>query len=94
MSFSAFACCSPSCCLLHVQDGYSPLHNASQEGYDGIVEKLLQAGATVDLQTKVGIAVPVWEGVRSQCNEPSNYDRVHIHTTVSDQRVAVTPVLH
>ena len=38
---------------IHTQEGYSPLYNASGEGYDGIVEMLLQAGATVDLQTKV-----------------------------------------
>ena len=44
---------------MYIQDGYSPLHNACQEGHDGIVEKLLQAGATVDLQTKVGIAMAV-----------------------------------
>ena len=37
----------------HTQDGFFPLYGASQEGYDGIVEMLLQAGATVDLQTKV-----------------------------------------
>ena len=35
------------------QDGYFPLYDASQKGYDGIVEMLLQAGATVNLQTKV-----------------------------------------
>ena len=37
----------------HTQGGSSPLHTASQKGYDGIVEVLLQAGAAVDLQTKV-----------------------------------------
>ena len=37
----------------HTKDGASPLYLASQEGHDGIVEMLLQAGATVDLQTKV-----------------------------------------
>ena len=35
------------------QDGFFPLYSASQEGHDGIVEILLQAGATVDLQNKV-----------------------------------------
>ena len=35
------------------QDGGTPLYGASQEGHDGIVEMLLQAGATVDLQLKV-----------------------------------------
>ena len=36
-----------------MQDGFFPLSNASQEGHDRVVEKLLQAGATVDLQNKV-----------------------------------------
>ena len=36
-----------------MQDGFFPLFSASQEGHDRIVEKLLQAGATVDLQNKV-----------------------------------------
>ena len=35
------------------QDGFSPLFAASQKGHDRIVEILLQAGATVDLQNKV-----------------------------------------
>ena len=35
------------------QDGTSPLYIASQNGHDRIVEMLLQAGATVDLQDKV-----------------------------------------
>ena len=35
------------------QDGFSPLFVASQKGHDRIVEMLLQAGATVDLQNKV-----------------------------------------
>ena len=38
---------------LCTQKGYSPLHIASQEGHDQVVEILLQAGATVDLQKKV-----------------------------------------
>ena len=42
---------------MHSQNGWSPLHEACQKGYDGIVVKLLQAGATVDLQEEVGIAV-------------------------------------
>ena len=36
-----------------MQDGASSLHIASQEGHDRVVEMLLQAGATVDLQDKV-----------------------------------------
>ena len=39
--------------LTCIQDGFFPLSNASQEGYDEIVQMLLQAGATVDLQNKV-----------------------------------------
>ena len=35
------------------QDGEGPLYVASLKGHDRIVEMLLQAGATVDLQTKV-----------------------------------------
>ena len=36
-----------------MQDGFFPLFSASQEGHDSVVEKLHQAGATVDLQDKV-----------------------------------------
>ena len=36
-----------------IQDGACPLHIASQEGHDRVVNMLLQAGATVDLQSKV-----------------------------------------
>ena len=37
----------------HMQVGFFPLFSASQEGHDRVVEMLLQAGATVDLQDKV-----------------------------------------
>ena len=40
-----------------MKDGFFPLYNVSQEGHDKIVEKLLQAGATVDLQAKVKIVI-------------------------------------
>ena len=36
-----------------MQDGFFPLFSASQEGHDRVVEKLLQAGATVNLRNKV-----------------------------------------
>ena len=39
--------------IMCMQDGHCPLHIASQKGHDRIVEMLLQAGATVDLQNKV-----------------------------------------
>ena len=39
------------------QDGFFALYVASQEGYIGIVDVLIKAGAKVDLQTKVGFAV-------------------------------------
>ena len=35
------------------QNGVCPLYIASQKGHDRIVEMLLQAGATVDMQSKV-----------------------------------------
>ena len=38
---------------MHTQDGIFPLYVASDKGHDEIVEMLLQAGARVDLQTKV-----------------------------------------
>ena len=41
--------------FVYPQDELFPLYYASQEGYDGIVEMLLQAGSKVDLQIKVGI---------------------------------------
>ena len=36
-----------------MQDGCFPLYIASQKGHDRVMEMLLQAGATVDLQDKV-----------------------------------------
>ena len=41
------------CIHIQTQNGFSPLTGASQKGYDVIVGMLLQAGATVDLQSKV-----------------------------------------
>ena len=38
---------------MYTQDGYCPLHVASQDGHGRIVDILLQGGATVDLQNKV-----------------------------------------
>ena len=38
---------------MSTQDGFFSLFIASQEGHDRVVEKLLQAGATVDLHNKV-----------------------------------------
>ena len=38
---------------MSTQDGFFPLYVASQEGHDRVVEILLQAEATVDLQRKV-----------------------------------------
>ena len=51
--------------FMHIQEGYTPLHNASQEGHDGIVVKLLQAGASVDLQAKVSIDVTNFDPKKS-----------------------------
>ena len=35
------------------QDGFAPLHVASQEGHYQVAELLLQAGASVEQETKV-----------------------------------------
>ena len=51
--------------FMYIQEGYTPLLNASQEGHDGIVEMLLQAGASVDLQAKVSIDVTNFDPKKS-----------------------------
>ena len=51
--------------FMHIQEGYTPLFSASQEGHDGIVEMLLQAGASVDLQAKVSIDVTNFDPKKS-----------------------------
>ena len=44
--------------LLHsLQDGYTPLIIASQEGHTDVVEVLLNHGAEVDLPQKVSVCV-------------------------------------
>lgn len=43
------------CIHICTQSGSFPLYYASGEGHDGIVKMLLQKGATVDMQTKIGI---------------------------------------
>ena len=50
---------------MYIQEGYTPLHNASQVGHDGIVEILLQAGASVDLQGKVSVDVTNFDHKKS-----------------------------
>ena len=39
--------------LILLQDGWTPLHAACQEGHDEVAELLLQAGASVDQETEV-----------------------------------------
>ena len=41
------------CTLTISQNGFAALHNASQEGHYQIAELLLQAGASVEQETKV-----------------------------------------
>ena len=62
-----------------MQDGYCPLHFASQEGHDKTVEILLQAGATVDLQDKVdSYYLLLWEnGVHSDLNNFDGTSYIH-----------------
>ena len=56
---------------MYIQDGFFPLFVASEEGHDRVVEKLLQAGATVDLQNKVVICSSV------TCDVPCTVFIVH-----------------
>ena len=42
-----------------LQDGFAPIHVACQGGHYQIVELLLQAGASVEQQTKVGLCVVI-----------------------------------
>jgi len=62
------------------QDGFFPLHSASQKGYIGIVDVLIKAGAKVDLQTKVSFAVAL--NVRSPSSPyiPCRTHRTHSRT--------------
>ena len=50
-------CVHWSVLLILLQNGWTPLHVASQEGHDQIVELLLQAGASVDQETEVKCGV-------------------------------------
>ena len=43
--------------MIHVQDGWSPLHFASAYCHPSIVELLMKSGAQVDIQTKVHISI-------------------------------------
>ena len=57
-SFVVFLTISCGCCTVSSQDGWSSLMLASQNGHVKVVDKLVQQGATVDLQTKVCV-VPI-----------------------------------
>ena len=46
--------------------GFFPLSDASPKGFTGVVELLLQAGASVDQQTKVGIATVIANNYTSE----------------------------
>ena len=43
------------CTQIHLQNGFSPLWMASQNGYVDVVTILLQYGAHVDVQTEVSV---------------------------------------
>ena len=45
--------------LYPVQDGWTALHAAAQEGHSRVVEMLLEANADVNIKTNVRIAVHV-----------------------------------
>ena len=57
--------------IVYMQDGFFPLFVACQEGHDRIVEKLIQAGAIVDLQNKVFLCLSV------TCDVPCTVFIVH-----------------
>ena len=42
---------------IYIQDGFTPLHSASQNGHTDIVEQLLKAGASPHAQDKVSCVV-------------------------------------
>ena len=52
-SFVVFFTSSCGCCTVSSQDGVSSLIVASHNGHVEVVDKLVQHGATVDMQTKV-----------------------------------------
>ena len=52
-SFLVFLTSSCGCCTVSSQGGVSSLMVASHNGHVEVVDKLVQHGATVDLQTKV-----------------------------------------
>jgi len=60
----------------YTQDGFTPLHCASQGGYGGIVEQLILAGAIVDLQIKVGIATALNDRMIALPQLPTNQEHV------------------
>ena len=41
--------------LHHTQEGWSPLHVASQNGFVDLVELLIDSGTNADIQNKVDI---------------------------------------
>jgi ankyrin repeat protein len=50
----------PACVGLSLQDGWTPLHRAAENGRKEVVRQLLGAGAAVDAATKVGPCHQQW----------------------------------
>ena len=70
-----------------MQDGHCSLHIASQKGHDKVVEVLLQAGATVDLQNKVeSYYLSLWEnGVHSSLDNFDGTSYIQLLVLVSSK---------
>ena len=70
-----------------VQDGRTALYAASENGHGEVVEKLLEKGASVDVQDKVrGREGGMWEGrsggagrggSASRCSRPDSWRQCH-----------------
>ena len=59
-----------------MQDGWTALHMASTKGHGEVVEKLLEKGASVDVQSKVrGREGGMWEGRRGGAGSGGRAER-------------------
>ena len=66
--------------IFYTQDGFTPLHYASEGGHDGIVQLLCEAGSVVDKQTKVCIAAKLnltFQFLYQECIHGTGYRPVH-----------------
>ncbi len=83
------------CYCLDLQDGWTAVYWASNNGHDEIVRVLLAAKATVNTQTKVGFVVQTHISNRIRtvssyhsCCETINTDKSHAEVAAQDYKVA------